>query len=103
MGNKTNTHSIYSHWKLGKLICLYDSNNITIDGETNISFTEDVRKRFEACGWHTSGVGEGNSDLDSISKAIDEAKAVTDKPSLIEIKTTIGTFYRTTLQFSPQF
>ncbi|KAI8143570.1 transketolase [Fennellomyces sp. T-0311] len=82
--------SLAGHWKLGKLICLYDSNNITIDGETNISFTEDVRKRFEACGWHTSGVGEGNSDLDSISKAIDEAKAVTDKPSLIEIKTTIG-------------
>ncbi|KAI9490443.1 transketolase [Zychaea mexicana] len=82
--------SLAGHWKLGKLICLYDSNKITIDGQTNISFTEDVRKRFESCGWHTSAVADGNSDQEGIAKAIEEAKAVTDKPSLIEISTTIG-------------
>ncbi|KAI9278912.1 transketolase [Phascolomyces articulosus] len=82
--------SLAGHWKLGKLICLYDSNKITIDGETNISFTENVRMRFEACGWHTTGVADGNNDQEAIGKAIEEAKAVKDKPSLIEISTTIG-------------
>lgn len=80
----------HRHWKLGKIIALYDANNITIDGEINVSFTEDVLKRFEAYGWHVSTVEDGNNDLQAIEKAIHEAKAVTDKPSLIKISTTIG-------------
>jgi len=75
--------------KLGKLVLLYDSNNITIEGDTDISFTEDVKARFEASGWHVQYVKDGN-DMDAITAAIEKAKAATDKPSLIEIKTVIG-------------
>ena len=74
---------------LGKLILLYDSNDITIEGDTAIAFTEDVLKRYEAYGWHTGRVEDGN-DLDAISAAIDAAKAFTSAPSIIEIKTQIG-------------
>lgn len=73
---------------LSKLIILYDSNNITIEGNTDIAFKEDVCKRFEACGFDTQVVNDGN-DIDAISKAIENAKK-SDKPSLIEIKTVIG-------------
>jgi len=74
---------------LGKLILLYDSNNITIEGPTDTTFTEDMCKRFEAAHWHVQKVEDGN-DLNAILSAIDAAKAVTDKPSLIEVKTIIG-------------
>jgi len=74
---------------LGKLIVLYDSNSITIEGSTDIAFREDVRKRFEAYGWHTLKVEDGTS-VEDIDAAIKEAKKVTDKPSLIEIRTLIG-------------
>ena len=75
--------------KLGKLVLLYDSNNITIEGDTKISFTEDVRGRFAASGWHVQLVEDGN-DMAAITKAVEAAKAETAKPSLIEIKTIIG-------------
>jgi transketolase len=78
------------HWKLGKLIVVYDDNNISIDGTNAVAFTEDMFKRFEACGWHTSTVEDGNRDVSGIEKAIVEAKAVTDKPSVIRVKTVIG-------------
>ena len=74
---------------LGKLILLYDSNNITIEGDIESAFTEDVRKRFDAYGWQTLLVEDGN-DLNAISNAIKSAKAETSKPSLIEVKTFIG-------------
>lgn len=74
---------------LGKLIVLYDSNNITIEGDTSVAFTENVRERFSAYGWQTLFVEDGN-DLEAINKAIEEAKAETNKPSIIEIKTKIG-------------
>lgn len=74
---------------LGKLIVLYDSNNITIEGSTDSVFTENVSDRFKAMNWHTVYVEDGN-DTVAIGKAIDEAKSVKDKPSLIEIKTVIG-------------
>lgn len=82
--------SLAGHLGLGKLIALYDDNHISIDGSTDVSFTEDVSKRFEAYGWHVLHVKDGNSDLDGIAKAIEEAKAVTDKPSMIKVTTTIG-------------
>ena len=82
--------SLAGHLGLGKLIALYDDNHISIDGSTDISFTEDVAKRFEAYGWHVQHVEEGNTDLDAIAKAIEAAKAVTDRPSLIKVTTTIG-------------
>eukprot|EP00762_Andalucia_godoyi_P002136 ANDGO_02631.mRNA.1 Transketolase 1 len=82
--------SLAGHLGLGKLIILYDDNGITIDGSTKLSFTEDVRKRAEACGWHTSVVMNGDEDLDAIHNAIVEAKNVSGKPSLISLKTTIG-------------
>ena len=75
--------------KLGKLIMLYDKNNITIEGDINVTFSEDVGKRHEACGWHVVNVADGN-DVDAIDAAIKEAKKVTDKPSLIICRTEIG-------------
>lgn len=75
--------------KLGKLIALYDSNNITIEGSTDIAFTEDVAKRFEAMGWQVLDVADAN-DLESLSEAIESAKAETTKPSIIIVKTQIG-------------
>jgi len=82
--------SLAGHLGLGKLIALYDDNHISIDGSTDISFTEDVGKRFEAYGWHVIHVEDGNSDLGAIAAAIEAAKAVTDKPSMIKVTTTIG-------------
>lgn len=82
--------SLAGHLGLGKLIALYDDNHITIDGNTAVSFTEDVMKRYEAYGWHVLHVPDGNTDVAAITKAIEEAKAVTDKPSLIKVTTTIG-------------
>ena len=75
--------------ELDKLIVLYDSNAITIEGDTNIAFREDVGKRFEAYGWQVLKVEDGN-DIDAISKAIEDAKAEKTKPSLIIITTEIG-------------
>lgn len=74
---------------LGKLIALYDSNNISIEGNTEIAFREDVAKRYEAYGWQVINVNDGN-DIEAISKAIDEAKAETSKPSIIIVKNIIG-------------
>ncbi|MDU2155211.1 transketolase, partial [Clostridium sp.] len=74
---------------LGKLIALYDSNNISIEGDTDIAFREDVAKRYEAYGWQVIKVQDGN-DIDVISSAIDEAKAETSKPSIIIVKNIIG-------------
>tara|TARA_Y100001970_G_scaffold294301_1_gene450126 strand:- start:28876 stop:30885 length:2010 start_codon:yes stop_codon:yes gene_type:complete len=82
--------SLAGHLKLGKLIALYDDNHITIDGRTDVSFTEDVLKRYEAYGWHVQHVPDGNNDVNAISKAIENAKQVKDKPSIIKITTTIG-------------
>jgi transketolase len=75
--------------KLGKLIFFYDDNLISLDGPTDLSFTEDVLKRFEAYHWHVQKVGDGN-DLNAIAQAIEAAKAVKDKPSLIAVRTVIG-------------
>lgn len=75
--------------KLGKLIVLYDRNLITIEGSTTIAFTEDVGKRFEAYGWQVQNVSDGE-DIDAIAKAISAAKAESEKPSLIIVRTEIA-------------
>src|SRR5438477_2663407 len=80
--------SLAGHLKLGKLIYLYDDNHVTIEGFTSLAFSEDVPKRFEAYGWHTQTVEDGN-DLDAIEQAIREAQT-DERPSFISVKTTIG-------------
>jgi len=81
--------SLAGHLKLGKLIYLYDDNQVTIEGFTNLAFSEDVPKRFESYGWHTLTVEDGN-DLAAIEAAIREAQSVGTKPTLISVKTIIG-------------
>lgn len=81
--------SLAGHLKLGKLIVLYDSNDISLDGPTSKAFTENVGKRFEADGWQHILVTDGN-DLTAISSAIEKAQAEKTKPTLIEVKTIIG-------------
>lgn len=81
--------SLAGHLKLNKLIALYDSNDISLDGPTSKAFTENVGDRFKAYGWEHILVKDGN-DLDAINTAIEQAKANTDQPTLIEIKTIIG-------------
>ncbi len=81
--------SLAGHLKLGKLIYLYDDNHVTIEGFTDLAFSENVPERFESYGWHTSTVEDGN-DLDAIEAAIRDAQSMTDRPSLISVKTTIG-------------
>ncbi|KAA8651762.1 hypothetical protein EYZ11_000008 [Aspergillus tanneri] len=82
--------SMAGHLKLGNLIAIYDDNHISIDGDTKCAFTEDVTKRFEAYGWHTLWVKDGDNDLEAIEAAIREAQSVTDKPTMIRLTTTIG-------------
>jgi transketolase len=77
--------SLAGHWGLGKLICLYDDNHISIDGDTEIAFTESVDARFDALGWHTIWVKNGNTGYDEIRAAIEEAKSVTDRPTMIKV------------------
>ncbi len=80
--------SLAGHMKLGKIIYLYDDNHISIDGSTDLTFTEDRMKRFEAYGWHTQQI-DGH-DRAAVAAAIKAAQAVTDKPSIIACRTTIG-------------
>jgi transketolase len=81
--------SLAGHLKLGKLIYLYDDNHISIEGKTDLAFTEDRLKRFEAYGWHVQQVEDGN-DLTAIENAITTARAEADKPSIIAVRTHIG-------------
>lgn len=81
--------SLAGHLNLGKLIYLYDDNHISLDGPTNLAFTEDRMARFAAYGWHTQQVSDGN-DLDAIEAAIREAQAETGRPSIIAVRTIIG-------------
>jgi transketolase len=81
--------SLAGHLRLGKLNVVYDDNHITIDGDTALSFSEDVARRFEAYGWHVVKVGDGN-DLAAIAAAFDAAKSETNRPSLVILRTTIA-------------
>ncbi len=88
-GISSEAASLAGHLKLGNIIYLYDDNHISIEGETEIAFTESVNKRFEAFGWHVQMIDDGN-DTDAIAKAIEAAKAETDAPSIINVRTHIA-------------
>ena len=88
-GVTSEASSLAGHLGLGKVVVLYDSNDICLDGDLTQSFTEDVLKRYESYGWHIQRVEDGN-DVEAINKAIECAKQTTDKPSIIEVKTVIG-------------
>lgn len=88
-GISNEASSIAGTLEFGKLIVLYDSNNITIEGDTSLSFKESIADRYRALGWQVLTVEDG-TDVDAISKAIEEAKAETTKPTIIEVKTVIG-------------
>ncbi len=81
--------SLAGHLKLGKLIVLYDDNGISLAGSTSVSFNEDVRARFTAYGWHVQAVEDGN-DLGAVDKALQAARRIGDRPSLIAVRTLIG-------------
>ncbi|MHA7964544.1 transketolase [Paenibacillus sp. CAU 1782] len=81
--------SLAGHLKLGKLVVLYDSNDISLDGELNLSYSETVQSRFEGYGWQVLRVADGN-DVEALAAAVAEAQAETGKPTLIEVKTVIG-------------
>jgi transketolase len=89
-GISSEASSLAGHLQLGNLICIYDDNHISIDGDTNCAFTEDVVKRYEAYGWHVVTVDDGDNDLAAMEAAIKECQAVKDKPSMIKLRTTIG-------------
>lgn len=82
--------SLAGHLQLGNFISIYDDNKISIDGNTNCAFTEDVAKRFEAYGFHVVVVEDGDHDLEGMERAIKQCQQVKDKPSLIKLRTTIG-------------
>ncbi|MGE5531713.1 MAG: transketolase, partial [Bacteroidota bacterium] len=88
-GASAEAASLAGTLKLGKLIYLYDDNEISIEGRTDLAFTENVGKRFEAYDWHVSYIKDGN-DIDAIAAAIEAAQAETERPSLIVIETHIG-------------
>jgi len=81
--------SLAGHLELGKLVVFYDSNRICLAGSTNLSFTDDVGQVFEGYGWHVVNVADGN-DLEALARATDTAKAETDRPSLVIVRTQIG-------------
>ncbi len=82
--------SLAGHLGLGKLICVYDDNRITIDGETSLSYSDDVVKRFEGYNWHVQNLGDKAEDLTKISSALNLAKAEAERPSLIVVRSHIG-------------
>ena len=81
--------SLAGHLRLGRLAVIYDDNHITIDGDTALTFSEDVQRRFEAYGWHVVRAGDGN-DLAAISAALDAARAETGRPTLVILRTFIA-------------
>lgn len=88
-GVAAETASLAGHLRLGKLICLYDNNHVTLSAATDLTFTEDVKKRFSSYGWHTQSVEDGNN-LATIEHAIETAQRNKEKPSLILVHTHLG-------------
>ncbi|KAI0078159.1 transketolase [Panus rudis PR-1116 ss-1] len=89
-GVSSEAASLAGHLQLGNLIYIYDDNHISIDGDTNVAFTENVEQRFLAYGWQVLHVDNGDSDLDAIYNAIEEARKEKNKPTIIRLRTTIG-------------
>uniref|UniRef100_A0A7S0LT09 transketolase n=1 Tax=Coccolithus braarudii TaxID=221442 RepID=A0A7S0LT09_9EUKA len=89
-GISSEASSLAGHLRLGKLIVLWDDNKIQIDGSTELAFTEDVVKRYDAYGWHTITVNDGDSSLEALDAAISRAKDESSRPTLIKVSTTIG-------------
>jgi transketolase len=89
-GISNEASSIAGHLKLGKLTFLYDSNGVSLDGPTSMAFTEDVGRRYEGLGWQVLKVEDGNTDLDSIDRALSAAEQETRRPTIIIVRTTIG-------------
>jgi transketolase len=89
-GVSSEASSLAGHLQLGNLIAIYDDNHISIDGDTNVAFTEDVVKRYESYGWEVLVVDDGDNDLNSIEAAIKKAQESKDKPTIIKLRTTIG-------------
>jgi len=90
-GVSAEASSLAGHWKLGKLVCLYDSNGVTLDGPTSITFsTEDVAGRYEAYGWQVLEVVDGDTDTEAIHEALLEAEEDRSRPSLVIVRTTIA-------------
>lgn len=88
-GVSSEAASLAGRLQLGRLVVLYDSNGISLDGKLNMSFSENVRQRFDAYGWQTLFVEDGN-DVEAIGEALDQAAADETRPTLIEVRTTIG-------------
>ena len=82
--------SLAGHHKLGNLVCVYDDNHITIDGDTSLTCSDDAAMRFEAYGWHVEDLGEVADDLDALEAGLRRAMAVTDRPSLLLLRSHIG-------------
>ncbi len=82
--------SLAGHLGLGRLIVVYDDNHVTIDGPTELSLSDDAATRFESYGWHVDRIGEVANDLDALTGALERAKAVTDRPSLVVLRSHIG-------------
>jgi transketolase len=89
-GVSSEASSLAGHLQLGNLICVYDDNHISIDGDTNCAFTEDVVKRYESYGWQVLIVEDGDSDLEGMEAAIKKAQEEKSKPTIIKLRTTIG-------------
>ena len=89
-GISNEASSLAGHLGLGKLLYLYDSNSVTLDGPADMHFSEDVAGRYAALGWHVQTVEDGDTDLEALDAAISAAEAETTRPSLIVVTTTIG-------------
>ena len=89
-GVSSETSSLAGHLQLNNLIAFWDDNRISIDGDTAVSFTENVPDRYRAYGWNVLEVPDANTNIEAIAAAVDEAKKSTDKPTLIRLVTTIG-------------
>jgi len=88
-GISSEAASLAGHLKLGNMIYIYDDNHITIEGDTDLTYTEDLPKRFEAYGWHVQEVADAN-DLEALSEAVKNAQNETSRPSLIQVRSHIG-------------
>jgi transketolase len=89
-GLSSEAASLAGHLGLGKLVYLYDANDVSLDGPLGLAFSDDVAARFAASGWHVQAVERGDTDLEAIDRAISAARAETERPSLVVVKTTIG-------------